>query len=468
KRLKKLSHWGSRRPYFLENKRAFLDSPGEWFLDTDTGTVYLWPPAGIDMAHAKVIAPVLEHLIRFEGVAGQPVRHLAFTGLTFKHTTWALGAEGYDGHQADVVIGGAIDGNHVDSVTFRDCLFAEHGRYALRLEDGCRNVEVDACEFRDIGGGAILLGSYRKGNPAEVDQTFGYRIIDCHVHDNGKVYPSSVGIGVGYSNHNVVAGNHVHHTTYTGISVGFGWTYNKTAAHDNLIENNHLHDIQLVLGDGAAIYTLSRQPGTVIRGNVIHDVFGYYTYGSGICLDNNSSDMLVENNFVARTIGASFVNNAVGRDNVIRNNIFALAATDVFHINRCKNNTIVGNIIYISEGECAPPSWLRDGVKEMDRNLCWFVGGEEFVFPGGLTLEEWRETGLGQHSIVADPLFTDVANGDFSLRPQSPALKQIDFKPFEVPVIGPASPDRRQDPRLVQLFKLSRSLRNKRATVQVI
>jgi len=49
-----------------------------------------------------------------------------------------------------------------------------------------------------------------------------------------------------------------------------------------------------------------------------------------------------------------------------------------------------------------------------------------------------REAQKGEHagSIVADPLFTDPAGGDFSLREDSPALK-IGFKPIDMSKVGP-------------------------------
>jgi len=47
----------------------------------------------------------------------------------------------------------------------------------------------------------------------------------------------------------------------------------------------------------------------------------------------------------------------------------------------------------------------------------------------------WREKGFDAHSIVADPLFANVAQGDYRLKPDSPALA-LGFKPIPLEKIG--------------------------------
>ncbi|HEX2999971.1 MAG TPA: hypothetical protein VHR86_07030, partial [Armatimonadota bacterium] len=59
-----------------------------------------------------------------------------------------------------------------------------------------------------------------------------------------------------------------------------------------------------------------------------------------------------------------------------------------------------------------------------------------------LSWEDWQKQGGDKHSILADPLFVDVAKNDYRLRPESPALKQ-GFKQIPVEKIGPFADPRR-------------------------
>ena len=49
--------------------------------------------------------------------------------------------------------------------------------------------------------------------------------------------------------------------------------------------------------------------------------------------------------------------------------------------------------------------------------------------------EEWRRLGVDRHSVLADPLFVDPVNGDYRVRPESPALP-LGFRNFGVTRAG--------------------------------
>ena len=65
--------------------------------------------------------------------------------------------------------------------------------------------------------------------------------------------------------------------------------------------------------------------------------------------------------------------------------------------------------------------------------------GEQGNRPGGepyaLSLDQWRQLGYDSNSVFADPLFVDPANGDWRVRPDSPAL-ELGFENFPMDAFG--------------------------------
>ena len=57
---------------------------------------------------------------------------------------------------------------------------------------------------------------------------------------------------------------------------------------------------------------------------------------------------------------------------------------------------------------------------DTDHNIYFCAGNREL---GRQMLAKQQRDGVDAHSLAIDPLFVDPANGDFSLRPDSPALK---------------------------------------------
>src|SRR5262249_1339401 len=142
----------------------------------------------------------------------------------------------------------------------------------------------------DLGAGGIKIGVGGSGHV----------IANNHIHDGGLVYPGCVGIWVSIADGTTVAHNLVHDLPYTGISVGWSWNTDPTSARNNRIEYNHVHHVMKRMGDGAGIYTLGLQPGTVLRGNLIHDVErspnAQGSANHGLYLDEGSKGFHVEGN----------------------------------------------------------------------------------------------------------------------------------------------------------------------------
>lgn len=92
------------------------------------------------------------------------------------------------------------------------------------------------------------------------------------------------------------------------------------------------------------------------------------------------------------------------------------------------------------KGDSAWKPWMTDFWLRID---CRDEKGQVFV--DNVTVHEaeplnewqaWQDAGWDKHGIVADPLFVDVEHDDFRLKPESPAIKKLGFKPLPIEKMG--------------------------------
>jgi len=141
---------------------------------------------------------------------------------------------------------------------------------------------------------------------------------NCLISDGGLVHYSAHGIWLGITDGSHVAHNVVRRFPYSAVSVGWSWNDKPTPCKDNVIERNHIHDAMMLLADGGGIYSLGFQPGTVMRGNLIHDVhrsaFTGRAPNNGIFFDQGSKGYLVEDNVIYSTAQDPVRYNQSGQD----------------------------------------------------------------------------------------------------------------------------------------------------------
>lgn len=425
----------SREPdgrYYIENAPDALDTSGEWYYDKTTSRLFYMPMSEEDMNTAQVVVPRLEQLIVMKGTpeTGEWVHNVAFRGLTFSHAAWNMDSKGYFDLQAGVPAPSAIEAVGAVNVRFEHCTIAHSGGYGIYFGRGSHQNQVIASEFYDLGGGGVKVGEPTISSSSN-DKVYGNTISDNEIHDLGLVYAPAVGVWILQSGYNRVVHNDIHDLFYTGISVGWTWGYGPTEASHNLIAFNDIHAIgKRMLSDMGGIYTLGVQPGTVIRGNLVHDIT-VFRYGAwGIYPDEGSSDLLIEDNIVYDCQSSGF-HQHYGQDNIVRNNIFAfnhdyqLMRTRVEpHISFIFEN----NIVYFDEGSLLGDNWTGQGYV-MKNNVYYDRRGGAMFF-AGKSFAEWKAAGHDRGSIIADPLFVNAGNDDFRLQPQSPALR-MGFKQIE-------------------------------------
>ena len=466
--------------YYLEGGRTMLDQPGEWFLDREEDKLYYYPMAGETDVVATI--PSLISVLRMDGDArsNEYIEHIQFKGLTFSHTTWILPRDvpesGYG--QADIRMDGAVRLTGVRSSLFEECEIKAVGNYGLEISLGCSDIKILRCEIHDLGAGGILIGPKirprGKLGPEEIDKvelpevledpadaTGSIEIADSRIYDGGKYFHCAVGIWIGQSPDNHIHHNEIKNFYYTGISTGWTWGYGPSLARNNIYEYNHIHHIGglengdgWVLSDLGGIYSLGNHTGSVLRYNEFHDIGAGKYGGWAIYTDEGTRNFLIENNLAYRCKHAAF-NQHYGKDNIIRNNIFAFAKTSVVMLAKRQPHidyTLTNNIL-LSDGTPIYAGGYEYNVDEenafkADSNLIWSTTGDilgaQNRFPSRLyepdepvmSWEEWLSQGNDQHTLIADPGFKDPENGDFTLGENSPALK-IGFKPFPLGVAGP-------------------------------
>ena len=246
----------------------------------------------------------IEQLVVIGGTDKHRVSHIHFENITFEKTCWNRPL-----HRGHVTLQGgmplvdayklkeneglpwdaglenqawverpvaAVSVSHASLVSFQGCTFRQLGATALDFIDATDSCSVTDCTFSDIGGTAIMAGSFAE-SPREVHRPYddlashtrhltisGNTISHATAEDWG-----AVAIGCGYVSDTEISHNTVDHVNYSGICVGWGWTAKETGMERNLIYNNNVSDYALQLYDAGGLYTLSNQPGSVIRDNII-------------------------------------------------------------------------------------------------------------------------------------------------------------------------------------------------------
>jgi parallel beta-helix repeat protein len=389
------------------------------------------------------------------------VQHVEFRGLTFAHTEWFFptnfGSDErhisstpdpqiYGFAQAAFGVPGGVRAEGARNCVFERCQFSNLGGYGLQLGRGCRSNLVSACEFTDLGAGGIKIGETNIREDAR-EQVGNNEISDCTIRDGGKVFASGEGIWIGQSFGNRIAHNSIHDFYYTGISIGWTWGYGTSLASNNIVEFNEVHHIGEksdgdgpILSDMGGIYTLGSQPGTIIRKNLWHDIYGLRYGGWAIYFDEGSSGILAENNIAYGTTHGGF-HQHYGKENIVRNNIFAFARDYQLQRSRAEDHrsfTFEQNLVYFDRGKLTEGEW-SGGKLAMDRNI-YFDARPAAVTNapsfGGLSLADWQKRGHDTNSLIVDPQFVNPAKFDFRLKKTSPALK-LGFEPIDLRDAGP-------------------------------
>jgi hypothetical protein len=199
------------------------------------------------------------------------------------------------------------------------------------------------------------------------------------------------------------------------------------------------------------------QPGTTVAGNLIHDISAAQYGGWAVYPDEGSSHLIIENN-VCYDVSQQPFHQHYGRENIVRNNVFAFGGKAQIAISRAnpvceagswRGFTFSRNVVITANQPVYLGGYnadLRQRPFGSDLNLFYSVSGDPLtVAPrqeneqereARLSWAEWQALGPDRHSLVTDPGFVDIAARDFRLKPGA-AAKEIGFVEIDLSQVGP-------------------------------
>ena len=437
--------WARKTPYELK-RRGFangapyqginllceLDSPGEWYLDRESGLLFFWPPA--DISEGEAVVSVLESpMITLDGAS-----NVVFRGVTMEA-----------GRQHAIV----VTGGH--GVLLAGCIIRNMGVMGVKIEGGSGH-EIVGCDLAYLGDAGIEL----EGGDADTLTPSGHVVENCHIHHyarwNRVGYQPAVRMrGVG----NRVSHCLVHDAPHQAFCVN---------GNDNILEYSEVHDVCHEAGDAGAYYMYGRnvQHALLERGQVVrycywHDLphnesFRHVANATRRCIyiDSFNSNITVYGNIFERFDGGSGAVFFGACDNRVENSIFHRCHTGVRLTDRTwlydQVNKAPKHLVDAKLAEFAFKSVWRRRYPRLStfpaqasdtsvflagnvvaRNIIseceTFIGGSDRTITLAEIERNWTE---------GDPGYLDADNGDFRLAAGAPAAIECDFDALPLGKIG--------------------------------
>ena len=257
-----------------------LDSPGEWYLDRETGLLYFWPPSPIEKT--EVLASMLESPM----VTAEDASNIVFRGLTLEA-----------GRQHGVVVRGG------EAIQLAGCTIRNMGCKGVDVVGG-RAHSLIGCDLSHLGDAGVKL----TGGDLPTLKSSEHFVENCHIHhiarwNRGAYQPAIEVEGVGVRMSHCL----IHDMPHQAFLL---------SGNDHLTEYCEVHDVTHEAGDAGAWYMYGgsgaalSERGNVVRYNYWHHLPYNETFKDyhcvchmGVYIDNVNGGVTVYGNVFSRFDG---------------------------------------------------------------------------------------------------------------------------------------------------------------------
>ena len=418
-------------PYYAINVLRELDSPGEWYLDKESGTLFFWPPSPLEMS--EVVVSLLEAPL----LSLREASHLAFRGLTLEATRG-------DG----VTITGG------EGVILAGCVLRDLGVSGVII-DGGRDHVVIGCDIEHVGDAGVLM----EGGDVATLTGSGHVVENCHIHHfdrwNRAGYKAGVcqdGVGTRIS-HCLI-----HDAPHQAI---------KVTENDHILEYTEIHDTCYEAGEMGSYYMYGSnrvlgERGQLVRYNYWHDLSWDETYNGfaytgrhALHVDHMNGDITLFGNVFERCATRSGAFFSGGPDNTVENNLFRDCAVA---INLHDRSWVYDNVnqapeyaldAYLQTMAVDQPPWSvryprLQTFPRQATDLSVFLVGNRITRNISVKCDQFLSGAQKTHDLAriegnwrsGDPGFRDESPADLRLRPDSPVFVTTGYEPIPFERIG--------------------------------
>lgn len=489
--------WQNNRPSpmhpryrIIENVFEELDVPQEWYFNEEERVLYYYPEAGVDIQNAKIEVVRLKNLIEFKGTKESPVQFINFKGLIFRHAARSFMENKEQLLRSDWTTyrGGAIKFNGAEDCRVEDCEFDQLGGNSIFVNNYNRRLTFKACYIHHSGASGIAfvgdpdmvrspLFRYGPQDYEGMDKTPGpkgdnypedCRVEDCLITMTGRFEKQTSPVQIAMSSRITVNHCSIYDVPRAGINISEG-TFG-----GHIIEYCDVFNTVLETGDHGSFNSWGRdrfwtpdiletaaqvaKDSTlpfldILEPNIIRNSRWRCDHGWDIDLDDGSSHYRIYNNLLLnRGLKMREGYDRIAYNNIIINNslhphVWYPESGDVF-----KSNIVSGAYrpAIMTRGIAEDGKWG----KQIDSNLFITNKADKIKFV---------KNQVDYNSLIGDPKFIDVKNGDFRVKEQSPALK-MGFKNFPMDEFGVVSEKLKKiakQPEIPEVLAMSLNQKNK-------